>query len=946
MNNKMKNIVLSLCLLLISITVLGQSYNMPYRGRTTVTGCNLNVYDNGGVNGNYSGGSQDTITIVSNDLLNPYVEVLLQEGCAISASDTVYIYNAGTADPAYLVQMGSLNVYWWNETNTIILGSWSFRANSLNPDNGAITIVLHSAPGSTNSGLVVETSCHEACQPVNSLIDKLSSDPALKFEDDGYYYMDLCPGQVGTIKAADASQCYTDNGHMYTQSHATSTFRWYVGDDAPVGGVGDSVYSAVFPTGRGVDVRLELNDYKNCPPTVIDYIRVRVSANPIKNVNLLSDICKGTEVDPIVIGYDSTSFIMLDTVSNSAQSSLKFDSLLHLPDGPNCPGVENCYNATVYFTDFEAGAVVTSVNDIISVCLTIEHSYLGDITMDLICPNGHSARLESQNGGGIYLGLANDPGTEDVCNPVISNTGTGWNYCFSENTALGFTYGPSNGYLYQGNLNGSSIDSTNRVNNTNYYHPVNSFSSLIGCPLNGAWSIQVCDLYGIDDGWIWEWELNLDPSLIPQPWDYSVTVDSIIYTGANLVQDPDNPSVATVQTDSAGDFNYYFAVIDNFGCVYDSLFTLSVVEMPTPDLGDDTFFCINTTIDLDPHYTYPGATYSWSSGQTTNTIAVNSSGTYSITVKVDNADHSLHCVKSDTITVGYYPEQHAIFTSTKTQSCSPLDFILHDQSTPSDQTYEYFWLILNANNDTVQYSEAASPSFSLTEPGDYSVYLRITSPNGCVADTTYHNYLHVWAQPIVNYSVTYVENEVVPVPDNDEVLAAMFLGTAFDFENLSIFDPNDNTNSWLWDFGDGNTSNELEPHEYQYADWGQYTVTLSVVNEHGCSSSVTYIISVEAPLEFTNVLTPNNDGKNDIFAIKNLDPSYPNDLNIYDRWGKRVFHAENYQTYMKDDGVVYNPETGFNPEKFSDGVYYYTFTYYSNIKTSKYHGSITVIRSK
>ena len=123
-------------------------------------------------------------------------------------------------------------------------------------------------------------------------------------------------------------------------------------------------------------------------------------------------------------------------------------------------------------------------------------------------------------------------------------------------------------------------------------------------------------------------------------------------------------------------------------------------------------------------------------------------------------------------------------------------------------------------------------------------------------------------------------------------------------------------------------------------------MTLSVENEHGCSSSVSYVISVEAPLEFTNVLTPNNDGVNDLFAIKNLDPSYPNDLNIYDRWGKRVFHAENYQTYMKDDGVIYNPETAFNPEKYSDGVYYFTFTYYSHIKTSKYHSSLTVIRSK
>ena len=96
-----------------------------------------------------------------------------------------------------------------------------------------------------------------------------------------------------------------------------------------------------------------------------------------------------------------------------------------------------------------------------------------------------------------------------------------------------------------------------------------------------------------------------------------------------------------------------------------------------------------------------------------------------------------------------------------------------------------------------------------------------------------------------------------------------------------------------------------------------------------------------------NVFNPNSDGKDATFRIPDAVIVYPGTtMSIYDRWGKRVFHAENYQTYMKDDGVIYNPETAFNPEKYSDGVYYFTFTYYSHIKTSKYHSSLTVIRSK
>ena len=46
------------------------------------------------------------------------------------------------------------------------------------------------------------------------------------------------------------------------------------------------------------------------------------------------------------------------------------------------------------------------------------------------------------------------------------------------------------------------------------YQPVGSFDSLVGCTLDGAWSIKVTDLWGADNGYIFGWSLDFNPAII------------------------------------------------------------------------------------------------------------------------------------------------------------------------------------------------------------------------------------------------------------------------------------------------------------------------------------------------------------------------------------------------------------------------------------------------
>ena len=82
-----------------------------------------------------------------------------------------------------------------------------------------------------------------------------------------------------------------------------------------------------------------------------------------------------------------------------------------------------------------------------------------------------------------------------------------------------------------------------------------------------------------------------------------------------------------------------------------------------------------------------------------------------------------------------------------------------------------------------------------------------------------------------------------------------------------------------------------------------------------------------------NTFTPNNDGINDLWAIKGLD-SYPDVLvQVFTRYGQKVFESKGYSQYF--DGKL----GGTN---LPAGVYYYIINL--NSKCSLLSGSLTIIR--
>ena len=89
------------------------------------------------------------------------------------------------------------------------------------------------------------------------------------------------------------------------------------------------------------------------------------------------------------------------------------------------------------------------------------------------------------------------------------------------------------------------------------------------------------------------------------------------------------------------------------------------------------------------------------------------------------------------------------------------------------------------------------------------------------------------------------------------------------------------------------------------------------------------------PLTIFNAFSPDGDGKNDTWIIKNIDLYPQNTLTIFNRWGDEVYRAQGYSNSKAWDGGSLNP-----------GTYYYVLQVQVNGQSKTYKGFITMIKKE
>ena len=776
------------------------------------------------------------------------------------------------------------------------------------------------------------------CQPFN--IDLKTSIPVTITETDSFIYWNVCKGQTLTFTPEGD---YYNNNQYYNQSDATTKFYWNI--KGPQSVEGEHRQATVsFNDVRGWDVSVWAVDVQGCPSDTI-VGRIRVAGNPIRAIPSMPDICQGSEVD-FCVGFDFTSAFIIDTVQSYVSGELGVSDPTFLPDGS---GVS--YTSDVNYDIFYPGQTLSTLSDLIRVKVSLEHSYLGDLSVRLSCPNGSLVQLFGQGGSTTLLGEPSGcgfmTGGVDDCTASANSAlmGTTYDYYWSPTSTNGTIHNTWNwgnpSYFWDAAVTPMVRRQTTAVNHVLpdiEFQATGDWNALIGCPLNGRWTIQVTDHIGADNGWISEWSLELNPNIIPGGWGYVVAVDHIEAQGYNVTSI--SPECLHIRADSAGTFTYDLFIVDEYNCRWDTTFVVTVAPAAFPDLGPDFNICDGGSTVLRANVNSSTATYWWNTGRTTDSILVISPGTYIVKLTDYNQDSTLVCTNSDTITIGLNVKPKISFEADQEEGCAPLKVKFNNMTIPTEGELSFLWNIYDLNWNLVFSSSLVNPEVTLSNPGDYNVQLLVSTPEGCTDTLMRWSYLKVHPQPYAEFSA---HPEESMLSDGGEIY----------FRNYS--DSSYATMPgvrWYWDFGDGTIdSSEFSP-THTYSDWGDYDVKLFISTEHGCEDEIVHRVVIEADLEFPNVITPNGDGYNDVYAIKNLntninhedpDKYRTNSLHIYDRWGKRVYHAENYDTYMKGEEIVVG-ERYFDGSNLSDGVYFYAFYYKGKVKEVKYHGSLSIVR--
>ncbi|MEO5645520.1 MAG: PKD domain-containing protein [Bacteroidia bacterium] len=252
------------------------------------------------------------------------------------------------------------------------------------------------------------------------------------------------------------------------------------------------------------------------------------------------------------------------------------------------------------------------------------------------------------------------------------------------------------------------------------------------------------------------------------------------------------------------------------GCIYSGHYAYAYVDASCLQyiISASDSLCAGSSIVLSAPV---GAQdYLWSpGGQTTDSIVVSTPGTYTVTMTSVTG-----CQTQLQVTVSSYPDPVAQFNPTYPPCSTTYTFNNSSTIASGSITYQWDFGVPNTTTDT---STQASPTYTYTTPGSYTVTLIVTSQSGC--DDTLTAIVNPGNAGFALYSNT----------------TACF-GAPTAFTDMSTSPPD-----WHWNFGDPASgmldSSTVQNPTHIYTAPGTYTATL-VVNTVPCPSVYQQTITV------------------------------------------------------------------------------------------------------
>jgi gliding motility-associated-like protein len=533
----------------------GQVVQMGDPNATLCAGVFIDDGDEGDPNGGPYSNTDYTITICPDtpgDAISvTFTSFDLQTNPNPNNSDVLIIYD-GNSVAAPEIGAASGNTF---------LGTTAVA--SINNASGCLTfrfLVNNNASGG-DAGWVAEIECVTPCTYPQSGVELISPEP---FE--GLSSVGVCPNEPITF---DGSSSEPDASPL-------ATWIWNWGDGSVEEFTSPVAQHAYSVPGEYL-VTLVVEDENGCGSINLEPYQVLVSTLPVFNTNFTSPLCAGSpgwlNGDP----FQSVTWTALPPQSVSEDQNL--------PDNSNVP-----FDSEMPIDFFDADQVVTECDDILSITANLEHTFIGDLTIWLECPNGQQMLLldNGPSGGPDATGcMYPDLGGNDLGEP-FSTPPVGYDYTWTPDADF-IMDDPSNPAVGGGTVPGGT------------YLPCEDFCSLLGCPLNGIWTLYIHDQWLGDDGFLFNWNLEFNPLIVPGVTTFTPTIgleaDSSFWN-LNLndvgVETIDaSADYVTLEFDTPGQYSFDYVLVNNFGCEWDTTVVINVVPGLGTSItaGPDVVFC-------------------------------------------------------------------------------------------------------------------------------------------------------------------------------------------------------------------------------------------------------------------------------------------------------------------------------------------------------------------
>ncbi|MDB2697575.1 PKD domain-containing protein [Crocinitomicaceae bacterium] len=475
-------------------------------------------------------------------------------------------------------------------------------------------------------------------------------------------------------------------------------------------------------------------------------------------------------------------------------------------------------------------------------------------------------------------------------NPVFTPAGTNPSGC-----------GINDGFIVLSGLTPGAAYTVGYTNNGNPVGPLNLIADasgqllITGLSIGDYTSFVVADATSLCTG-INDTNITL---IDPNAPNIDAGTDQEVCEGIQVTLTASNPDGAIISWDNGVNDGVPFnqvvgtttytvtANLDN--CISTDQVTVIVNPIPNVFAGNDVTVCLGDDVTL----TASGAqSYTWDNG-VTNGVPFIPTQTQTYTVI---GTSQFGCEGTDNVLVTIETVDQVNFTGDNLEGCVPVTTNFTNTAPIAGSTCT--WFISNGTTLT----GCDNVAYTFTNPGCYDVTLEVTSANGCTNSFTQTDYVCVEPYPTAYF--TFSPNQ--PTSINTEV----------EFTNGSI-----GANQYQWFFGDGASSNAVNPSNTYPEIEASYEIILVASSDFGCTDTATAVINIVEELIFyvPNTFTPDQDDFNPSFQpvfTSGYDP-FDFHLMIFNRWGEIIF--ESFDASIGWDGTYGGAANG--GELVKDGTY-------------------------